>query len=273
MGGISSRFQELKRDVDVCLETWSGVIRESLGSRAIYAFAKGSAVKNWDTFMDYVPLVSDVDIHLKIADDAEFFPGEGAFEWAMGLSSRYEDGFREANPDNLHVPRTQLVILNEIQKQDDYVPPMPREVRTMFGEPSVRQPQPPEVIRRIDLERLREDGKMLGDLHRSVLDRTGLDLWVTIRQHLCWRVSPSPYRMLSQIFPDPLEVWSWNRSKVYSELLRRAFGEIANPYMSYYRSGWELFDSGMTSYPALREMVGLGYRVVLASLEAAEEMQ
>ncbi|MBU7004103.1 MAG: hypothetical protein HXS50_00955, partial [Theionarchaea archaeon] len=181
MGGIAHHFEDFRRDVDVCIETWSGILRESLGYRALYAYVKGSTVKRWDTFMDYVPLVSDVDIHVKVANEDDFFPSEGSFEWAMELSSSYEERFKIANPSHLHIPRAQIVILNEIQKWEDYVPSAPGEVRTIFGEPDEERPQSPDEIRHIDLKRLREDGEVIENLHKSVLDRTGLDFWVTIR--------------------------------------------------------------------------------------------
>ena len=266
-------LEGFRRDVDICIETWSDVLRESLGPKALYAYAKGSSVKRWDTFMDYVPLLSDVDIHVKVADEADFFPGEGAFEWAMDLSSSYEEKFNEVNPGHLHIPRTQIMILNEIQKWDDYVPSPPGEAQPIFGEPAEEQSRSPEEIHHIDLKRLREDGEIIHGLHKSVLDGTGLDFWVTIRKYLNYRVSPSPYRLLSQFSPDPLEIWALNRTTVHAELRRRGYDELADLYRSYYLTGWALFDSGMTSYPALRKLASLGYRIVDASLESAEKMQ
>jgi hypothetical protein len=273
MGGIASRLEGFRRDVDVCIEVWSGVLRESLGPRVLYAYLKGSAAKRWDTFMDYVPLVSDVDIHVKVANDDDFFPAEESFDWAMELSSSYEERFKAANPTCLHVPRTQIMIINEIQKWEDYVPSKPGEVRPIFGELAEENPQPPEEIRQIDLKRLREDGKVIGQLHKSVLDRTGLDFWATLRQRLTYRVSPSPYRLLSQLSSHPLEIWALNRTTVHSELKKAGYDELGTIYRSYYRTGWELFDSGMNSYSALRKMVSLGYHVIATSLELAEELQ
>lgn len=273
MGGITHNLEGYRHDVDVCIEVWSGVLQESLGSKVLYAYAKGSTAKRWDTFMDYVPLVSDVDIHVKVSNDDDFFPVEGSFDWAMELSSSYEERFRAVNPSYLHIPRTQIMILNEIQKWEDYVPSAPGEAQTIFGEPAEEHPPSPDKIRQIDLKRLREDGDTIEQLHKSVLDRTGLDLWVTIRQHLNYRVSPSPYRVLSQLSSNPLEIWMLNRTKIHSELKKRGYEELGNIYRSYYRTGWELFDSGMTSYAALRKMVSLGYHVVATSLGLAEELQ
>jgi hypothetical protein len=273
MGGIVNRLEGFRRDVDVCVEVWSNVLRESLGSKVLYAYLKGSTAKRWDTFMDYVPLVSDVDIHVKVANDDDFFPNEGAFDWAMDLSASYEERFKAANPSYLHIPRTQIMIINEIQKWEDYVPPAPGEVRPIIGEPAEKHPQPPEEIRQIDLKRLRKDGEVIGQLHKSVLDRTGLDFWVTIRQHLNYRVSPSPYRLLSQLSNNPLEIWTLNRTTVHSELRKAGYDELGTIYKSYYRTGWELFDSGMNSYSAVRKMVSLGYHMVATSLGLAEELQ
>jgi hypothetical protein len=274
MGGLTPRLKRARHDVDLCIQTWSGILCEFLGSRVLCAYAKGSAIKKWCSCIDYVPILSDVDIHLMLADGAKLFPDkEAAFEQAMGLSSSYEERFVEANPDHLHIPRTQIVILNEIQKEEDYVPPLPRDVRVMFGESLEMEPLPPGVVRRIDLERLASDGESLQRLPMSVIDRTGPDFWVTIRQHMNWRVSPSPFRLLSQVFPDPLAVWSWNRTRIHDELGKRGYTEIAASYEAYYEAGWELFESGMKSYSALRKMVVLGYRVIAGCLISAQELR
>ena len=82
---------------------------------------------------------------------------------------------------------------------------------------------------------------------------------------------PSGYP--SQFFPNPLDIWLWNRTAIHTELEKRGFEGLATLYRSYYRTGWELFDSGMTSYTALRRMVSLGYRVVATSLESVEKLQ
>ncbi len=260
---MTPRLMRARHDVDVCIETWSGVLRGYLGPRVLYAYAKGSAIKDWSSRIDYVPILSDVDIHLMLAEGQELLSEDGgAFEEAMGLSSGYEQRFVEYNPDHLHIPRTQIVILNEIQRQEDYVPPLPEDVRVMFGEPVWMEPLAPDAVRRIDLERLKSDGESLQRLPMHVVDRTGPDLWVTIRQHLNWKVSPSPFRLLSQISADPLAVWSWNRTRIHGELVKRGYGEIAALYRAYYEAGWEFFESGMRSYSALRTMVAKGYRVV-----------
>ena len=220
--------------------------------------------------MDYVPIVSDVDIHLMLADEAELFPNEeAAFEEAMGLSSSYEERFVEDHPDHLHVPRTQIVILNEIQKAEDYVPPLLSDVRVMFGKPLLTEPPAAEIIRRIDLERLISDSRSLRGLPMSVMDRTGLDLWVTIRQ-MNWRVSTAPFRLLTQFSPDPLKIWSWNRTRVHAELERKGHAEIATSYKAYYEAGWGLFESGLRDYSALRTMVVQGYRVIAGCLESTK---
>ncbi|MFX1533565.1 MAG: hypothetical protein ACFFDI_04955, partial [Promethearchaeota archaeon] len=62
MNDLFKLLEKAKNDVHYSLEIWTELLEELLADRIKYVFAKGSSVKKWDTPIDYVPILSDVDI-------------------------------------------------------------------------------------------------------------------------------------------------------------------------------------------------------------------
>ena len=59
----------LRADVEAMAEAWRTVLLEELGAAAIDGlYLKGSAAKRWDSLVDYVPELSDVDLHVRLSD-------------------------------------------------------------------------------------------------------------------------------------------------------------------------------------------------------------
>ncbi|MFX1533564.1 MAG: hypothetical protein ACFFDI_04950, partial [Promethearchaeota archaeon] len=197
---------------------------------------------------------------------------EIAFPTAINISQKYEKLFFSRNPDNLHMPRVQIVLLNTLVEEPMYVPPRFNDIWSLIGEPEVKQAVPSiEKIRQIDLTRLLEDEPFLTMLPRNVFDRVGLDFWVIIRR-MNWRVSPAPIRLLTQLINEhPQEVWSWNRTKIVSKLEEKGFSNISHSYTQFYIKGWQLFNTHFTKNSAFREIVINGYRVLRDCLEAVRD--
>jgi len=264
--------ERARRDVEAGLKAWVTVLKEDLGSRIAYAYAKGSALKKWESPIDYVPTISDLDIHIMLADDDSLFSGSSeSFEESMHLSKRYEDEYLRTHPDHLHVPRTQIMTINRLSTILEYVPPRPQDIRAIIGEMSEPILQDDDNIRRIDRDNLMNYQEYLEALPRRIFDRTGLDYWFIIRE-MCWRVSPAPLRLLTQITENPLDVWSWNRTRTAKELREQGYSTIADHYRDYYLAGWKLFLSGFTSSDDFRLTLANGYYVLQNCLQAVENM-
>jgi hypothetical protein len=213
----------------------------------------------------------DVDIHIKMKDDNPILADEtDDFEEAQEFSRRYEQEFLSRNPENIHVPRTQLLHLNKLEKMPNYSPPSAEQIRPLIGTPNLKAPQSPEVIKRGDLENLKELGEVLSGLSMKAIDRQGIDYWSLIRP-LTWRVSPSPIRVLSQTSKDPHELWGWNRTRICAELEKKGHSRICNSYRSYYMSAWEVFLSGFSDLAAFRECATHAYRVLRECYDASKE--
>ena len=264
--------ERIRGEVDDCINVWSVILGERLGDRLAYAYAKGSGVKPWKTPIDYVPTLSDVDIHIRMKEGVELFASDDKFAEALGFSADYERLFLRECPDPLHVPRTQIVILNQAEQNPDWVPPSSvDEVRILLGSPTFEKTPSKEMIREIDLSNLEKQAEVLRGLPQSVMDRTGLDYWNLLRR-LSWQVSPAPFRLLSQI-RDPYLVWGWNRSRVVEELRAVEQRRLADSYESYYYAGWDAFETGFRDSDSMRRLLTHAKNVLEESTRLALELR
>ena len=139
-----------RADVVVSIEVWRKLIGERLGDVVDFAYVKGSALREWESPLDYVPQISDVDIHVKtMADRPLFTPDPEGFLAALGLTRLYEEMFKEWRPEHLHIPRPQIVTMEEIEP--GWVPHDPSSIVVLHGEvkPGVRRPD--DEVRAEDL--------------------------------------------------------------------------------------------------------------------------
>ncbi|MFX0108686.1 MAG: hypothetical protein ACFE7R_10400 [Candidatus Hodarchaeota archaeon] len=264
--------KQARQEVKICLQAWTEILNDELGDRIDYVYSKGSAMKKWDSAIDYVPVISDVDIHILLKDqNALFSESEDAFTDAMRFSKRYEDIFFELEPNPLHFPRSQLIHVNEFLKEEGFVPPRVEDVKPVIGTPRQNSLQSSETIRQIDLSNLLKLKDYLDAVPMVAVDRAGFDFWSLIRRML-WKVSPAPVRVITQSHEDPLEVWTWNRTKIASTLDEIELSDIAEQYRGFYEAGWDLFLSNMTSRDDYRRMVEFGYRVLRNCYEKAKEL-
>ena len=254
--------KQARHDIRMCLQAWIEILRDELGERIDYVYTKGSSIKNWDSAIDYVPVLSDVDIHIILKDDDDLFSGnDERFEAAMRFSKRFEDRFYELDPDPLHFPRSQLIHINEFQKKKWFVIPKPKHVRPLIGKPKPAKLPSENTIREIDLQNLLELQEYLHEIPMSAVDRAGFDFWSMIRRML-WRVSPTPVRLITQTHDEPSDVWNWNRTAICVQLRKIGLDDIERFYRGFYLAGWNLFISGFTNRDDYRDVVLNGYRLL-----------
>jgi len=253
---------EAKGEVRSCIDVWKGIFERHFGDVIEYAYAKGSCVKDWESPIDYVPVLSDVDIHVKLWEGRSLFEGiEQPFKLGLDVSAEYEEEFLRIDPEPLHVPRTQIVILNPHFFEPDFFLPshIPAE-DVMIGEPKPGPPQPAERVRASDLKALMTLEEDLRCLPVSILDRSGIDLVVLIRR-LNWLISSTPIRLLSQV-QDPEEAWHLNRTRACEMLRKQGFQDVAEEYEEYYLTGWEAFRTDFRDDPILRRLLSRAYSVL-----------
>jgi len=262
------QMREARRDVDAAISVWRGVIEERLGDRVTYAVLKGSATKPWETGADYVPVISDLDIHIGTPGGRPLFPQtRQGYRYALDTTRIIEQRFLELRPYHLHIPRPQVVVMKEEHR--DFLPETPGEVIPLYGETPLKPPEPPESLRARDLSELRSLGPLLDRLPEQVIDRIDLEYYRVLRM-LCWLVSPSPVRVLSQSHPDPKHLWTLNRTRVIRLLEENGYTDLAQNYSDYYEAGWAAFHTGFRDNEAMRRLLLLAYLVLEACLEAVK---
>jgi hypothetical protein len=237
---------QLKNEITSAIGIWKELIIDFHGDNLSYIYAKGSAIKDWDSLIDYVPILGDIDIHYGIHDKAKLFDDNNLRKASLKVTLEYENRFNKDNPDKLHIPRSQIMCTDNLQGVIPFVHPLSTSVEMLFGEFPDHPQLPDDQIREIDMNNLLDLEPYLAVLPDSYFDKVGLDYWSSLRQ-LNWRVSPSPVRILTQLLSDPMNVWTWNRTKIKIELEAFNLNDLVNIYEEYYLNGWELFKSNITS--------------------------
>ena len=75
-------------------------------------YLKGSSVKAWESPLDYVPEVSDVDIHVWFRDDNSWRRHLDTVPQALEIQAGVEACFKDRIARPIHHPRLQLIVLN-----------------------------------------------------------------------------------------------------------------------------------------------------------------
>jgi len=268
MVDFASLHKSARHDIRMCIQAWSEVLREAFGDRIECVYSKGSASKNWDSPIDYVPVLSDVDIHIHLKDNDGFFEGkEVPFEDALAMSKAFEERFYELEPEPLHFPRPQLVHVNEfLGEMENFVPPLIEHVHPIIGTPKQMPMPSTEKVKKWDRENLLDLEVYLKEVAMSVVDRAGFDFWSQIRR-ICWRVSPAPVRLITQKHENPYEVWAWNRTQLTERLVDMGLDRIEHLYREFYMAGWNLFLSEFTDRHHFRRVVDNGLHLLHECVE------
>lgn len=268
----SEYMKQAKREVESSLEIWGEIFEKNYSKSIKFAYAKGSATKEWDSYIDYVPVLSDVDIHIKLLDHAQFLEDENSFYESVNLSEMYESKFIESNQNYFHLPRMQIMKIDDLEKQVEFIHPRISGIIPVYGNPEITQNQTADYIKKIDLKNLLKLEEFLPTLPMSMVDRTGLDLWSLVRR-LNWRVSPAPARILSQTTEDPLSIWEMNRTSITKELEKHGYPLISESYKDFYYEGWMSFMQDFTNSQSLRRIISNGYDVLKLCLEVGRKIK
>jgi hypothetical protein len=229
------------------------VLEEVARDAVAGVYVKGSATRAWDSAIDYVPEISDVDIQVRFVDEGE----AGRFFGSLGLALRVAEHALErfygrvASP--LHVPRPQLLALNTLERMPGYFPSPEGTVRTLYGQAYEAASREDYASTQAEDARLFvEDAEWVRvELPEKVIDRPGHHAWRAISL-LGWRVSPAGPRLLTHLGMHPYDAWSLNRSGVVRELIARGQAPLAEAYAGFYLAGWDGFRSQFREGEAAR---------------------
>jgi len=262
-----NRLVEARKDVEAAISVWGELIPERMGGRIRYAVLKGSVLKKWDSIVDYVPVISDLDIHIGTINDQPIFPQDrDGFLFALETTRLYEERFIGLRPTHIHIPRPQIVKMESHRKM--WLPERTDDTLSLFGEIPFRDEESEADCRKRDHEALMELDALLNRMPGRIIDRIGLEYFRILRE-LCYIVSPTPVRVLSQ-FTNSKYAWNLNRTGIIKGLDGEGLTALAAVYRSYYLKGWEAFETGFIDNDLMRELIALAYDVLWKSSEIAK---
>ncbi|PWI49360.1 hypothetical protein CEE45_02160 [Candidatus Heimdallarchaeota archaeon B3_Heim] len=253
-----------RKDVQTCLNIWKDIRTKEFPDRIEVIYAKGSACKPWESEIDYVPVISDVDIHVRFTESNREDPLSLLdMNEAINIAQRYEEIFLNMRSHSLHLPRVQVVNVNSIIKDPTFIFPRADDIVLLYGWYENPNLVTDEFIRKLDREWILSDlSEYLKTLSEKTFDRSGLDYWIQLRS-MNWRVSPTPVRLLTQFLQcSPYEIWTWNRSKIVRELIDQDLTSLVTSYQNFYLSGWKLFLSNFSETKYYRDLLKHGYSVL-----------
>jgi hypothetical protein len=228
----------IRAEVETMRQAYTQTLIEHGGSSVRDLFFKGSALKTWDSLVDYVPELSDIDLHLWVHDDAKL---EWGLEPCLEIQARVEHYFFEQHPQPVHVPRVQLMILTEaVIEARGFVGAPARTNRSEFGNTyPARVPSGLET-REMDQQSILRDAQAPGFEGHRIIDETSKHLRRFIRD-LSWRMGPLASRVLSVLGTDFDTAWGHNRTHLLGLLEARGQAALASSIKGFYVSGWQYF--------------------------------
>jgi hypothetical protein len=213
---------ELRADVDAMAEAVRDALVGSLPRDSIRAISfTGSAAKDWTSPVDYVPELSDVDIHVWL-EDGSHDAWRGLHDLALGLR-RHEvvaQVFSARRPVRSHTPRVQVILHNDLLRLDGYLPAPRGTVRTLHGE-QYQFARAEEVAdaRVVDARALvtAADEDVLQVAIADLIERPGRHGYYLLAG-LSWRLSPLASRVLSVRGVSYERAWGTNRTARLQQL-------------------------------------------------------
>jgi hypothetical protein len=252
------------------LESVLGALLNQLGEEAFVGiYAKGSALKPWDSPLDYVPELSDIDVQLVLRDPALL----NDIELALAVQAEMERRFFQRVPQPLHLPRPQIMVINPYLSDPNFSPSPAAIVQTLFGMPytEVHPLTDREAVREADRWGLLERAKPedLKAFPLNFIDMPGKYLFHCLRQ-LTWRVGPTASRVLSLLGSSFEEAWGHNRTHLVGRLEAAGQEQLAADYAGFYLCAWEFFRSGYTDSNTARRAIVHGVRALEAGRQVAQ---
>ncbi|WP_146202817.1 hypothetical protein [Deinococcus irradiatisoli] len=222
-------------------------------------YFKGSASKLWHSPCDYLPELSDLDLHLWLhGGEAAALPT--STRSALAFAERVERGYQNRIAAPLHWPRPQVLLLNGRLTQSGWA----RSGVTVLSGEAYPGAAPDPASDRSALWQVHREAQHLGP---ALFDKPGPYGWAALRA-VNWRISPAPARLLSALGAGEW-VWQAPRSALFEALSDRGLSEVAGAFEAYYRWGWLAFSRRWQDGAAMREAVHAGLGALALAAESS----
>lgn len=259
--------EEISKMTDAILEVLLASVPEP---EIAGIYFKGSGQKPWDSPLDYVPEISDIDIHLLLEDEQSVSKYFGTTEQALAIQARTEESFFALKPEPIHVPRPQIVFLNGALNDRDFVPSPSNTIKVLYGKPyPLPGKEALERLQEIDRKRLLDEEEFLSLHPQQVIDRPSKYLWQAVR-NLVWHISPIGSRVLSIRGKSYEEAWGVNRTRIVEELHTLGEKRLVRDYSQFYLNAWDYFLSGYADTNAGRGAIVAGIRALCEAIGIAK---
>ncbi len=233
----------LGRDIELMVAAIKAAVVATFGAEAVVGlYFKGSAQKPWHSLVDYVPGLSDVDMHLRLTP-AEA-PRFDQMPTALQLSAAIDHEFQlladeTADGEFFHVPRPQITLLNALEAEGGVFASPASIVETIYGVPYEGADYTGlEAVRVQDRASLIANAEAAQAIAGALADRNGEYLWDLLRR-VSWRLSPTASRALSVAGLDPQFAWTQPRTLLIAALRDAGLAAIADPYEAWFVAAWE----------------------------------
>jgi hypothetical protein len=260
----------LRYEISAMAEAFIAALLGAFPAGSVEAvYGKGSAFKAWDSPIDYVPEVSDVDLHVLFADGRPENEKSIDLETALAVEARTTAGYRSRIKDAFHVPRLQFIPIKWMEAQPSYVPSPAGTVKVLLGS---NRPGP-GIDLQVSLENARglllEQREFLGKLGDQVIDKPAGYKREVVRQ-MAWRVSPTGPRVL-EVLGIPFErAWAGNRTTAVRLLRSVGEDDLAANYASFYLHAWEYYLSSYGDGESAGDLIRSGSKILRGSIAIAE---
>lgn len=228
------------------------VLEESPIDSVAGVYLKGSSVRPWASCIDYVPEVSDVDVHIRVKREAR--ESTRSLSFALRVADRTRELFALRFPKAKHTPRPQLFFLGDLEVMPGYLPSTAGSVVVLYGDEYLAGTAAQYgACAAADETRFLADADFVRDnLAGKIIDRPGKLAWQAVSS-LTWRVAPTGPRLLTRLGQSPYDVWSMNRTTVARSLRSLGQDDAASAYAEFYLAGWDGYRTGFEDAgPALR---------------------
>ena len=227
--------KEIQAEVDAAME----IVFKTFGKKNIKGiYFKGSASKQWDSIIDYVPEFSDIDIHVLFQDDDLMSKKIGKVADALKFGKEIEAAFFRRIKKPQYLPRLQLLSLNDMHKKDFFLPSPKDIVHTIYGVDYVSRSVSSEENISHALSGIYEHEKFVGNFAHKVMDSNHTALAKDLRD-LFWRISSLGNNTLVLLGLSFDEAWARNRTSVVAELKTLGRYKLAEQYISFYKYSWD----------------------------------
>jgi hypothetical protein len=250
----------LKAEIAAMIEAVRMVLEKHGKIEAMHV--QGSACKEWDSPIDYVPNMSDVDIHISAELDPDL-------NLSMTLSEEIETEYRQRISTPYHIPIVQISFLQELHSQVRYYPCPPSTVHHMKG-PLHEYKDPDMIAAQLRaVEQLLENKAFIEGKHRRLFYKEGYALG-RLMLDIAWRISSIGPHVLTLHGMPYTEAWSKNRTAIVAALESCGEVTLARSYEKFYLCGWEHFLSQGADTAATREGIRAGWNTLLTGIAIAE---